>query len=44
MNIMKMFTCEWDILIKLILGTAWESVPYSLQFAVDIENGENKWY
>ena len=37
-----MFTCEWDILTKLILGTD-KLVHYSLQFAVHIENGENGW-
>ena len=37
---MKMFTCESEILIKFILGTA---LVDSLQFAVHIENGENGW-
>ena len=37
MKIMKMSICEWEIFIKLILGTAWVST----RFAVHIENGEN---
>ena len=41
MKMMKMYTCEREILIKLILGT--ELIYNSLQFAVHIENRENGW-
>ena len=41
-----MFTCEWEILSKLILGTAWVSTllfTICLTTCIHIENGENKW-
>ena len=41
-----MFTCEWEILSKLILGTAWVStLLFTICFTtcIHIENGENEW-